>query len=76
MQIDTGDELSVFADAFNEMIDTIHTQMEQIEQDSRVREQLTQVEVENLRISAALQSSQLRLLQSRINPHFCLTLST
>ena len=70
VQIDTGDELSVFADAFNEMIDTIHTQMEQIEQDSRVREQLTQVEVENLRISAALQSSQLRLLQSRINPHF------
>lgn len=70
IHIDTGDELTVFADAFNEMMDTIHAQMEQIEQDSRMREQLQQVEMENLRISSALQSSQLRLLQARINPHF------
>lgn len=68
--LDTGDELTVFADAFNEMMDTIHAQMNQIEQDSRMREQLQEVEMENLRISSALQSSQLRLLQSRINPHF------
>lgn len=70
ISIDTGDELAVFAGAFNEMLDTIHAQMNQIETDSRMREQLQRVEMENLRISAALQSSQLRLLQSRINPHF------
>lgn len=70
IHIDTGDELTVFADAFNEMMDTIHAQMEQIERDSRMREQLQEVEMENLRISTALQSSQLRLLQARINPHF------
>lgn len=70
VQIDTGDELAVFADAFNEMIDTIQHQMGQIEEDSRVRGQLQQAEMENLRISAALQASQLKLLQSRINPHF------
>ena len=70
VHIDTGDELSVFADAFNEMMDTIHAQMAQIEMDSRMREQLQEAEMENLRISSALQSSQLRLLQSRINPHF------
>lgn len=70
VHIDTGDELTVFADAFNEMMDTIHAQMDQIERDSRMREQLQKVEMENLRISSALQSSQLRLLQSRINPHF------
>ncbi len=70
IEIATGDELSVFADAFNEMLDTIHEQMNQIETDSRMREQLQRVEMENLRISAALQSSQLRLLQARINPHF------
>ncbi len=70
VQIDTGDELAVFADAFNEMIDTIHAQMDQIEADSRMREQLQRAEMENLRISAALQSSQLKLLQARINPHF------
>ena len=70
IHIDTGDELTVFADAFNEMMDTIHAQMAQIEQDSRMREQLQKVEMENLRISSALQASQLRLLQARINPHF------
>lgn len=70
IHIDTGDELTVFADAFNEMMDTIHGQMEQIEQDSRMREHLQKVEMENLRISSALQASQLRLLQARINPHF------
>lgn len=70
IHLDTGDELTVFADAFNEMMDTIHAQMEQIEQNSRMREQLQKVEMENLRISSALQSSQLKLLQARINPHF------
>lgn len=70
IHIDTGDELTVFADAFNEMMDTIHAQMDQIERDSRMREQLREVEMENLRISSALQASQLRLLQARINPHF------
>lgn len=70
IHIDTGDELTVFANAFNEMMDTIHAQMAQIEADSRMREQLQEVEMENLRISSALQASQLRLLQSRINPHF------
>lgn len=70
VRIDTGDELAVFADAFNGMIDTIQKQMKQIEEDSRVRQQLQEAEMENLRISAVLQSSQLKLLQSRINPHF------
>ena len=34
----------------------------------QIKEQ--EVEMENLRISSALQASQLRLLQARINPHF------
>ena len=56
IQLDTGDELSVLAGAFNEMLDTIHAQMNQIQTDSQMREQLQRVEMENLRISAALQS--------------------
>lgn len=70
VQIDTGDELAVFAAAFNELVDTVQAQMARLEEDGRVRQQLQQVEMENLRISAALQSSQLKLLQSRVNPHF------
>ena len=70
VHLDTGDELSVFADTFNEMLDTINLQISQIEEDSRVRQQLQQAEMENMRISSSLQQSQLRLLQARINPHF------
>lgn len=70
IHLDSGDELTVFANAFNELLDRIHGQMDQIQRDSRIREQLQKAEVENLRISSALQSSQLRLLQARINPHF------
>ena len=68
--ISTGNELELFANTFNEMLDTIHGQMEQIAQSGKIREQLQQAEIENLRVNAALQSSQMRLLQSRINPHF------
>lgn len=70
VEIDTGNELELFAGAFNEMIDTVRTQIERIEQDGKVREQLQRAEIENLRISSALQASQMALMQSRINPHF------
>lgn len=68
--LETGDELEVFANGFNNLVDTIQTQFERIREDQRVREQLQKAEMENMRISSALQNSQLRLLQSRINPHF------
>lgn len=68
--IKTGDELEVFANGFNNMVDTIQAQFAQIEEDRRMREQLQTAEMENMRMSSALQNSQLRLLQSRINPHF------
>lgn len=68
--LETGDELEVFANGFNNLVDTIQAQFERIREDQRVREQLQKAEMENMRISSALQNSQLRLLQSRINPHF------
>lgn len=70
VHIETNDEFSVLGDTFNTMLDTIKSQISQIKEDSRVKQQLQSAEVENLRISSALQSSQLRFLQSRINPHF------
>ena len=68
--LQTGDELEVFANGFNNMVDTIQKQFAQIKEDQRVREQLQKAEMENMRMSSALQNSQLRLLESRINPHF------
>ncbi|MFV0411851.1 MAG: sensor histidine kinase, partial [Oscillospiraceae bacterium] len=70
ISIKTNDELEVFAEAFNDMLRTIQQQMKLIQEDSQIKEQLQQAEMENLRITGALQSSQLKLLQARINPHF------
>lgn len=70
IELNTGDELELFANTFNEMLDRIHRQMEQLEANALLREQLKEAELENLRISAALQANELSLLQSRINPHF------
>lgn len=66
----TGDEVEVLADTINNMLGTIQRQFEQIRRDSQIQEQLQAVEMENMRIASALQSSQLSLLQERINPHF------
>lgn len=70
VQLNTGDELELFANTFNDMVDTIFTQVQQLEADAKLREQLRQAEMENLRISAELKANELALLQSRINPHF------
>ncbi len=70
IEIHTNDELSYFATAFNEMIETIQTQMKEKEEASKIREELKNVEIERLKITSQLQSSQLKLLQSRVNPHF------
>lgn len=66
----TNDEISLFADAFNNMLLTIKEQIQKIKENAKIKEQLQRVEMENLRISSKLQSSKLNLLQSRINPHF------
>jgi sensor histidine kinase YesM len=66
----SDDELSFFANAFNEMISTIQQQMYEIKENSKIREELKNVEIQRLKMSSQLQSSQLKVLQSRINPHF------
>ena len=70
IQIETGDEIEFFADTLNDMVDTINDQIAKIEDDSKMREQLSKVEMENLRINSALQNSELKFLQTRMNPHF------
>lgn len=64
------DEIVLLCNAFNEMLDTIHRQIVRIEEDSTLRQQMQEVELNRMRISAALHRSQLHLLQARINPHF------
>jgi len=68
--MDSHDEFEDFAKALNHMIDVIQNQLRKIEENANIKEQLAEVEIENLRIYGELQKSQLTLLQSRINPHF------
>lgn len=70
IEMNSGDEFDDFAGIVNHMIGVIQLQMRQIEENSNIKERLSQMEIENLRIYSELQENQLRLLQSRINPHF------
>ena len=70
VSIKTGDEIELFALSFNEMLDQIQRQIAALAEDAQVKEQLAAAEMENLRMAGALQSNELKFLQSRINPHF------
>ena len=70
VSIKTGDEIELFAVSFNEMLDQIQRQIAMLEEDAQIKERLAAAEMENLRVVGALQSNELKFLQSRINPHF------
>ena len=63
-------EFAIYSNAFNEMVETIQNQIDEIKEMSEVREQLKNAEISRLSISNELQNNKLRLLQSTINPHF------
>lgn len=70
LKMESQDELSLLADTINDMLDIILEQVSQLEQDNQIRAQIREMEIDNLRLKNELQSSQMDLLQSRINPHF------
>jgi len=70
IEVNSNDEFDDFASALNRMIDVIQTQMHTIRENANIHEKLSRAEIENLRIYNELQKSRLKLLQSRINPHF------
>ncbi|MCK9170151.1 MAG: histidine kinase [Treponema sp.] len=68
--IESNDELALFSFVFNEMVKTIQNQLQEIQENSKVRDMLKNAQIEQLATNGALQNSRLQLLQSRINPHF------
>ena len=70
LELKAGEELFLLADTINDMLDIIQEQVGQLEQDNQIRQQIKEMEIDNLRLKNELQSSQMDLLQSRINPHF------
>jgi len=70
IEVNSNDEFDDFASALNRMIGVIQTQLHTIRENANIHEKLSTAEIENLRMYNELQKSRLKLLQSRINPHF------
>ena len=67
---DENDEISILAAAFNMMASNIKRLIDEIKEKADVERKLKQREVENLEISNLLKETELKALQSQINPHF------
>ena len=63
-------EMNVLVSVFNVMLQTMQAQFAKLQENARTELQLKQKEMENLRITNLLRSSELKILQMQINPHF------
>lgn len=67
---DTNDEVSLMAEAFNNMKTDIKDSMDRIELQRHLEEVLKEEQVNNLKIQAMLKDAEFIALQSQIQPHF------
>jgi sensor histidine kinase YesM len=67
---DSGPEFSILGEAFDDMANSIRTNIQNIETNARLRRQLLEAENENLRMNELLIGSELKMLQDQMNPHF------
>lgn len=65
-----NNETMILVNAFNTMIEQIQTYIKEIEENASAKVSLHEKELENLKISNLLKSSELKALQMQINPHF------
>ena len=65
-----NNEITILVNAFNTMIEQIRSYIKEIEENATAKVSLHEKELENLRISNLLKSSELKVLQMQINPHF------
>lgn len=70
VSVDTDDEISVMADAFNRMTSSIRQYIGQIREKAELEGRLKEQEMQNLSMKAHLKEAELAALQSQINPHF------
>lgn len=68
---DSGvEEVDALSTAYSGFVNRINRQFERIKQTGQLEKQLLEEEAKNLRINNLLKASELKALQSRINPHF------
>lgn len=70
LEFHTNDEINVLIDSFNFMIVKIKNLIREIKAKAHVEKMLKEEQIKNLKISNLLNQSELKFLQSQINPHF------
>ena len=60
----------ILVNAFNTMIEQMRSYIKEIEENASAKVSLHEKELENLKISNLLKSSELKVIQMQINPHF------
>jgi len=70
VMIETDDEISVLAKAFNKMVVNIRSYIDEIKNQVEVESRLKEQEMQNLKMKSLLKDAELKSLQSQINPHF------
>lgn len=66
----SSDEISILIKSFNDMICTIRKQITQLEEKAIIEQNLQEEKLKYLWSQKLLKESELKALQSRINPHF------
>lgn len=70
VKINTNDEVKILADAFNKMVVSIKNYIDEIKMQIKIENKLKEQEMQNLKMKTVLKESELKALQSQINPHF------
>lgn len=69
-EADVPVEIDTLGETFSHLLIRIGDQVTQLKETSRIREELKEQELENLRVLHELTSSELKCLQMQMNPHF------
>ncbi|HEX2925485.1 MAG TPA: histidine kinase [Ruminiclostridium sp.] len=70
VDVDTEDEISVMANAFNKMTCSIREHIDDLKENAQLQSRLKEQEMQNLIMKNHLKDAELHALQSQINPHF------
>lgn len=70
VDVDTEDEISVMAKAFNKMASSVKDHIDALKETALLQNKLKEQELQNLIMKTHLKEAELQALQSQINPHF------
>lgn len=68
--VHSGDELEILGRSFNHMQENLRSLVGEMQEKARLERELQAATLKNLEVRNLLQESELRALQSQVNPHF------